>query len=87
MRWWIVAAGIFIVLLVIYYVIPLEKKSLSSILPGTVFSLAGLLAVSAGLSIYVNNNSRLSVVYGSLGAAVVFMMWLYFTGMGNAGRK
>ena len=32
-------------------------------------------------SLYVSNIGRYSLVYGTIGAIVVLMLWLYFTGL------
>ncbi len=37
------------------------------------------MAASYGFSFYVNNLGNFSVIYGSLGAVIVFMLWLYIT--------
>jgi len=37
--------------------------------------------VSIGFSYYVENMSRFNVLYGSLGAVIVLMLWLYLTGI------
>ncbi len=81
LRWWIVVAAIFLVILFIFLAIPLRKKTVSSILPGTVFSFFGVLFMSFALSFYFDHVAKLSLVYGALGAAVVLMLWLYFMSM------
>lgn len=45
--------------------------------PGAVLSTAGMLAISIGLSVYVQNFSRYDEAFGSAAAVVILLMWLY----------
>ncbi len=47
------------------------------VLPGTILSTAVWLAVSEGLSIYVSHLADFGATYGSLGAVIGIMLWLY----------
>jgi membrane protein len=49
------------------------------IMPGALFSTFGILAVSYGLSLYIENFDSYNKTYGSLGAAIATLMWLYLT--------
>lgn len=42
-------------------------------------SLLSWLVFSIGFAFYVENMGRYSVVYGSIGAAIVLLLWLYFS--------
>jgi membrane protein len=46
---------------------------------GAVFAAFAWLAGSAGFSWYLNNIVRLQVTYGSLGAVIGFMLWVWFS--------
>ena len=37
------------------------------------------LVVSIGFSVYVENFANYSVIYGTLGAVIVLLVWLYLT--------
>lgn len=50
-----------------------------AIWPGTAFALAGWLALSWGYSVYVENFADYSVLYGSIAAVMVVLMWLNFS--------
>ena len=49
------------------------------ITPGAVFSILMWAAVSAAFSEYLANFGRYNEVYGSIGAVVALLMWLYFS--------
>lgn len=46
-------------------------------LPGAIFTTAGWIIFSAIFSLYIENYSNYSYVYGSLAAIVLLMLWLY----------
>lgn len=60
-----------------YTYIPEKKQIFHKQLPGAVFSTAGWIAFSFVFSIYFSNFSNYSVMYGSLTAIVLLMLWLY----------
>lgn len=61
----------------LYTYVPSKKQSFCKQLPGAVFSTLGWMAFSALFSIYFNNFGNYSVMYGSLAAIVLLMLWLY----------
>jgi len=71
---------IFVVLTALYWLVPNEKLYLKSVIPGGIFAALGWILVSLGFSFYVSNFANYTATYGSLGAIIVLMMWLYFSG-------
>ncbi len=49
------------------------------LLPGTICATLAWVAISMGFSYYVSHMGRYSVVYGSLGAVIVLLLWLYLS--------
>ena len=49
--------------------------------PGIVFGIAGWLLASFGLRMYIHLFRGFSVTYGSLGAVIALLTWLYFSGL------
>lgn len=74
-------AGFMIVFaLIIVYELALDHhQPLRSILPGVIAVMIVWLASSAVFSFYVENIARYSIIYGTLGAFVVLLLWLYLT--------
>lgn len=64
----------------ILYAVSLDnRQSLKSLLPGIIAALVSWLIISIGFSFYVENFAHYSVIYGTLGAVIVLLMWLYMT--------
>lgn len=55
-----------------------KKMRIANHLPGAVFTGGGWILFSYIFSIYINNFSNYSRIYGSLTAIVLMMLWIYF---------
>jgi membrane protein len=66
----------------IYYCAPnLHEKQLRWLAPGAVIGVSLWLLVSFLFGSYLNLYNNYSVVYGSLGAVIILMLWFYLTGV------
>lgn len=81
MRWVIVFSILFITIALLYTFVPYNNLGFKEAIPGTIFSTLSWSLVSYGFAIYVNNFGNYSAVYGSLGAIIILMIWLYITGI------
>ena len=72
-------AGLILVFTIFYKVSPQEKVTLRDSLPGAVFSTIGWLVLSYGFAFYVNHFGNYNVTYGSIGAVIVLLTWLYLS--------
>lgn len=63
---------------VLYTYVPEKKQIFRKQLLGAIFSTLGWIGFSFAFSIYFTNFSNYSVMYGSLTAIVLLMLWLYF---------
>lgn len=62
------------------YAAALDKMPpIRMILPGIAAALFSWMLVSIGFSFYVENFANYSVIYGTLGAVIALLMWLYMT--------
>jgi membrane protein len=66
----------------IYYFGPnLKNRRWHSITPGSLFGVLLWLAASLGLRAYLHFFNNYSATYGSLGAVMILLVWLYVTGL------
>lgn len=64
----------------VLYAISLDKKQpAKTLMPGIAAALTTWMLVSIGFSFYVENFGNYSIIYGTLGAVIVLLMWLYMT--------
>ena len=78
------AAGLFVIVscALIYYFGPnLKSRRWHWITPGSAFGTLLWLAASAGLRIYLHFFNSYTTTYGSLGAVMILLVWLYVTGL------
>ena len=65
----------------IYYFAPdLHEQKWHWLTPGSAIGVALWLLVSIAFRVYLNFFDSYSATYGSLGAVIILMLWLYFTG-------
>lgn len=65
---------------VLFFVyIPNCKLTVKSVIPGALLSTIGWLLTSAGFAFYVNNFGHYSKIYGSIGAIIALLIWLYWS--------
>ena len=81
LRWVMVFGTITLALDLLYYLAPDAKLPFKWITPGGFIATVLLFASSAAFSYYVANLSSYDLVYGQLATVVVFMLWLYVTGL------
>ncbi len=62
-----------------YKLAPSLKLKFKSVFWGSLFTVVFWLLASLGFSIYVNNFSNYSNVYGSLGSIIVVILWLFIS--------
>jgi membrane protein len=82
--WW--AASILLPILVscaaffvVYWVVPARRIRPIYLLPGAVLAAVLFEAVKIGFNIYLENFSNYDIVFGSLGAVVAFLFWVYLS--------
>lgn len=80
-RWITMGVLLFLSISLAYKFLPSEKIPFAETLPGTLFSLGGFLLLTLGFSFYVNHIVSRSFIYGSVGAVVLLMLWMYFAGI------
>ncbi len=79
LSWLVSTIILFIIFTGLYWVAPNVKLRCRSAFPGAIFATFGWIISSFGLSFYVGNFSNYSLTYGSIGAIIVLMIWLYLS--------
>ena len=80
-QWPVVLACMTFAFALIYYVAPdFRKQAWQWLTPGSVIGVVLWLLVSLGFRIYLHYFNSYNATYGSLGAVIILMLWLYFTG-------
>jgi membrane protein len=72
-----VATAIFI-FTALYRYAPCKRLTWLEVLPGALFATLDLILVSVAFAYYVNNFANYSVIYGSIGAIIILLTWLFF---------
>lgn len=76
----VVLALVMTVLLMLLYMLALgERRPLVEALPGIITSLALWMGLSLLFSYYVEYRARYAVLYGSIAATIVALLWLYMS--------
>ena len=82
LQWPLVLAFMLSAFALIYYFAPdLRDQEWKWITPGSVIGVALWLLASFGLKSYLHFFNSYSATYGSLGAVIILMLWLYLTGL------
>jgi membrane protein len=63
----------------IYVYVPNRRFKFKNVIVGTIFATLGWVITSVLFSFYVNNFANYEKVYGSLGAAIALIIWLYIS--------
>ena len=70
------ALGLIFLTSAVYSLSPASRPGWRFVLPGALLSTAAWLAYSLFFAHYVNNMGNYSVIYGSIGAIIAFLIWL-----------
>lgn len=80
-QWPVVLACMILAFALIYYFAPdLKEQKWTWLTPGAAIGVALWLLVSLAFRVYLQFFDSYSATYGSLGAVIILMLWLYFTG-------
>lgn len=78
-RYVIILSSLIATFALMYKFIPSRKLKWKEVMPGAIFATVGWLLSSFVFSYYVNNFANYSRIYGSIGAVIILMIWLYLT--------
>jgi membrane protein len=80
LRWPVIVGLIVLAMALIYYLGPDVEQRWQWITPGSLVAVIGWLLASLGFSFYVNNFGSYNAAYGSIGAVIVLLTWMYVSG-------
>lgn len=80
LRWPVIVGLIVLAMALVYYVAPDVEQRWQWITPGSLVAVVGWLLASLGFSFYVNNFASYNATYGSIGAVIVLLTWMYVSG-------
>jgi len=80
LRWGVSLAFTGGAIMATYKVAPNIRQRTMQILPGTIVATGFWILLSFGLGIYFRSFAHFNKTYGTLGAAVALMVWVYYTG-------
>lgn len=81
LQWPVSFSAMFVAFSVVYYFAPnLEQRKWFWVTPGSVAGVGLWLLASLGFRLYLHFFNSYSATYGSLGAVIILMLWLYITG-------
>lgn len=78
LHWLIAISATVLAVETIYFLAPNVKQRFSATLPGAALAVGAWLGLSYLLGIYFRNFANYALVYGTLGAFIVFMTWCYW---------
>jgi membrane protein len=79
LRWIMAIFTIFNVMLVVYFIAPSVKIKILYIVPGAALATTAWIVMSMFFSLYFRIFNGYAVIYGSIGAFVVLMIWLLWS--------
>jgi membrane protein len=81
LRWVIIVLALLLAFALIYYFAPNVEQDFAFITVGSVIGTVTLVLASLGFAWYAQSFGDYSATYGSVGAVIVLMLWLYIAGL------
>jgi membrane protein len=84
LAWWVASIALPILLsciafFLVYWLIPARRVRPIHILPGAIIAAILFEATKVGFNVYLENFTSYDVIFGSLGAVVAFLFWVYLS--------
>lgn len=80
-RWVMIIAALLLGFALIYKYAPNVEQKFAFVSPGSVLGVVLLIVASLGFAFYTRNFGDYSATYGSIGAIIILMLWLYIAGL------
>jgi membrane protein len=79
LRWPVAVFMLVAVVAAVYYLAPDVKQEFRFITPGSIVAVVGWIAASLGFGYYAQNFANYNATYGSIGAIIIFLFYLYLS--------
>lgn len=79
-RWAVIVMSLVLGIALIYHFAPNRRRPLALLTPGALSATVLLVGASLAFRFYVDRFGNYSATYGSIGAVIVLMLWLYLAG-------
>lgn len=79
-HWTLAVAFTILAVEALYFLAPNVKQRFWTTLPGALLAVGGWIGLSYLLGVYFRSFAHFNKTYGTMGAAVALMVWLYWTG-------
>ncbi len=76
-KWSIIVFLVYVVLATIYYITPANRKGHKFFSAGATLATVMFILMSNGFNFYILHFSRYNALYGSIGAIIIFLLWIY----------
>ncbi len=80
-RWPILLLAVILATALLYYFTPNVRQEWRWLTPGSLFAVFGWITTSLLFAFYVNNFGSYNKTYGSIGAVIVLLTWMYLDGL------
>ncbi len=80
-KWPVLLLIVAMMFAILYYAANVRQPGLGAVVPGGVLAVVLWIVASAALAFYVANFGSYNKTYGSLGAVIVFLVWLWISNL------
>lgn len=80
-RWVVIALALLLALAGVYHAAPNRDRPFALVTMGTLTAAVLFIAAALGFKFYAANFADYDATYGSIGAVIVLMLWLYIAGL------
>ncbi len=80
-RWVMILLALLLGFALVYKFAPDVEQKFAFITPGSLLGVLLLIIASLGFAFYTSNFADYSATYGSIGAIIILMLWLYIAGL------
>src|SRR5581483_1679724 len=80
-EWALIVLVLFVIISLLYYVSPCKKLRIKEVLPGAILASVLWAIITVGFNYYVGRFGSYNRIYGSIGAFIVLLLWMYLTSL------